>query len=387
MMGKVGANLLAGFQGVRENQELISLRAQVQELQAALAQARAGELDEPEKADLDQRMEGLTAVLQETGGVHEIALDLIDRDDAQPRTVFPRVTIQERMESLRYHGQKTPIIVIPLEDGRYRLFDGELRFRSAQKLQWPKLKAVFLPEEEVTDARELFEGQVITSIHSQRLHDLDLATALVRLAVEQHPTLAGQEERFGTLLNTALRRLEREGKLSELAEIRLANPDRQTQWIEEAGFREFEEQQLFATILRLQLNPVSINSNVFPLLKLAEDLKEVIRTEGLESSKARELNRLSAEKLNQTEEKARQIRQQVTQDVIQNRLSLNETRKLVQQMIQAHNPQVRSAPSNDRWVKSVAAIEVDSIADAAILKELKAALKAKLDEVSQALRK
>lgn len=385
-MGKVSTNLLAGFQGVRDNQEIISLRSQVQQLQEELAQARAGILSQTQQDALDQRLATLTEELEQTGGVHTIALNLIDRDENQPRTVFPSVIIQERMESLRRQGQKTPIIVIPLETGRYRLFDGELRFRSAQKLGWETLNAVLLPESEVSDPVEVFEGQVITSIHSQRLHDLDLATALVHLAVHQYPTLRGQEDRLPTLLNTALRRLEREGKLAELAEIRLSDPEIQAMWIEDAGFREFEEQQLFSVILKLQLNPVSINSNVFPLLKIAEDLKEVIRTEGLESSKARELNRLSAEKLGLSDGEAQQIRSQATQTVLQDKLSFSATRALVNQILQQHSPSSKPNKTDDRAVKVIQAIDIASITDPVILRDLQNALKAKLDEINQVLK-
>ena len=385
-MSKVGANLQAGFQGVRENQELLSLRSQVQQLQEELTQARIGMLQDLEKEALDRRMEGLTEQLGQENGVHEIALSLIDRDEYQPRTVFPVSLIKERMESLRRQGQKTPIILIPIENGRYRLFDGELRFRSAQKLEWEMLKAVLLPQEEVTPS-EALEGQVVTSIHSQRLHDLDLATALVRLAVHQYPNFVEQEHRIPTWLNTALRRLERERKLAALAEVRLATPEAQQMWLEQAGFKEVEEEQLFAVILKLQLNPLSVNSNVFPLLKLADDLKEVIRTEGLESSKARELNRLSADKLHQPEKATLKIRKATTDKVVQEKLSFSATRTLVNQLLQQYNPQTRSSQEDERFVKAVMAIDIESITDTNILRDLKNALKVKLEEVNGALKK
>lgn len=385
-MSKVGANLQAGFQGVRENQELLSLRSQVQQLQEELTQARTGMLQDLEKEALDRRMEGLTEQLGQENGVHEIALSLIDRDEYQPRTVFPVSLIKERMESLRRQGQKTPIILIPIENGRYRLFDGELRFRSAQKLEWEMLKAVLLPQEEVTPS-EALEGQVVTSIHSQRLHDLDLATALVRLAVHQYPNFVEQEHRIPTWLNTALRRLERERKLAALSEVRLATPEAQQMWLEQAGFKEVEEEQLFAVILKLQLNPLSVNSNVFPLLKLADDLKEVIRTEGLESSKARELNRLSADKLHQPEKATLKIRKATTDKVVQEKLSFSATRTLVNQLLQQYNPQTRSSQEDERFVKAVMAIDIESITDTNILRDLKNALKVKLEEVNGALKK
>jgi ParB family chromosome partitioning protein len=115
------------------------------------------------------------------GGVHEIAINLIDPDPVQPRQTFPQLVIQERAESLRRQGQKNPIVLIPQLDGRYKLFDGELRWRSAPLAGMRKLKAVFLPKEEAPDEVVVFEGQIVSSIHSEKLHDLDLAAALIRV--------------------------------------------------------------------------------------------------------------------------------------------------------------------------------------------------------------
>jgi ParB family transcriptional regulator, chromosome partitioning protein len=212
---------------------------------------------------------------------------------------------------------------------------------------------------------------------------------LCALAVHQYPNFEEQEHRIPTLLNTALRRLEREKKLAALAEMRLAMPEAQQAWLEQAGFREVEveEEQLFAVILKLQLNPLSVNSNVFPLLKLADDLKEVIRTEGLESSKARELNRLSADKLHQPEKVTLKIRKAITDKVVREKLSFSATRTLVNQLIQQYNPQTHSSQEDERFVKTVMAIDIASITDTNILRDLKNALKVKLEEVNCALKK
>jgi ParB family transcriptional regulator, chromosome partitioning protein len=385
MAGKVGNSLRAGFTGVKENQEIINLKGQIQKLQEELVQAKAGTLSDLQEEDLNRQLEGLTLHLGEQGGIHNVEISLIDRDEEQPRTVFPPLLIKERIESLRRYGQKTPIILIPQETGRYRLFDGELRYRSAKKLLWSTLKSVFLPIDELSEENTLFESQVITSIHAQRLHDLDLAFALVKLITLSYPHFEGQQERIPTLLNTALRRIERDKKTISLSEIRLEDPETQKNWLDNAGFKELEEYHLFEVILRLQLNPLSINSNVFPLLKLEDDLKEVIRTDGLESSKARELNKLSSSKLRVSNEEAISLRKEITQKVIDEKLSLKEIKILINKHFQN-----RSALNNSRiekrFIKEINALDISLITDRNDLLDLKKVLKMKIDELNMALK-
>jgi ParB family chromosome partitioning protein len=220
-----------------------------------------------------------------------------------------------------------------------------LRWRAAPLIGWKTLKAVFLSKEEALDEGEVFEGQMVTSIHSQKLHDLDLATALLRLIVHKYPNLKEREAEIPKILNTAFRRLQRESKHLELAQVRLAAIKTQQQWLETAGFKEVEEQEVFATLLGLQLNPITVNNTVFPLLNLAEDLKQIIKVEGLEASKARELNRLSPEQLTLDDTAALQIRSKAAQKTIQEKLSLSEVKVLVNQLIAEHSKKLSTKPS------------------------------------------
>lgn len=340
---KIGMKEMFGDAG--QAQQIHKLRSRIEELEEEITQLRAGVLSSDQKNALEQQIEELTAQLGASGGVHEISISLIDPDPAQPRQTFPQSLIQERAESLLRQGQKTPVVVIPQTDGRHTLFDGELRWRAALLLGWKTLKTVFLPKEEALDEGEVFEGQLVTSIHSQKLHDLDLATALIRLIVHKYPNLKQREADIPKILNTAFRRLQRERQHLELAQIRVANKETQQQWLETAGFKEVEEQEIFATLLGLQLNPITINNTVFPLLNIASDLKQIIKTEGLEASKARELNRLSIEQLNLDETAALQVRSSATQKTIQSKLSLNQVKALVNKIIATHRQKPSFNPS------------------------------------------
>lgn len=381
---KIGMKQLFGDAG--QAQQIHHLRGQIEELEAEITQMRAGTLSSEEKAALEQQIEELTAQLSTTGGVHEISVSLIDPDLNQPRQTFPQFLIQERAESLRRQGQKTPIVVIPKNDGRYTLFDGELRWRAAPLIGWKTLKAVLIPQEEIVCEGEVFEGQLVTSIHFQKLHDLDLANALIRLIVHKYPNLKDREEDIPKILNTAFRRLQRQRKHLELAQVRVANLNTQQQWIETASFKEVEEQEIIATLLGLQLNPTTINNTVFPLLNLADDLKQTIKAEGLEASKARELNRLSVEQLQVDAVLALQIRIEATQKVIQENLSLSEVKTLVSQLISQYCQKLPSKPS--RVVKLIKTIEQTKIEPAAQPEELETlrnALEKKLVEIQRIL--
>lgn len=375
------------FGDVGQSQQIHQLNDQVEELQAEITRLRVNTFNFGEKAALEQQIEQLTTRLANRGGVQEIAINLIDPDPVQPRQAFPHTVIKERAESLRRQGQKTPIVVIPQENGRYTLFDGELRWRAASLIEWLNLKAVFLLKEETLDRVEIFEGQIVTSIHSQKLHDLDLAKALIRLFGYRDSSLKEQEDKIPKILNTALRRLQREQKHLELGEIRIADIETQQQWIETISFKEAEEKIIFATLLELQLNPISINNNIFPLLKLADDLKTAVRVEGLESSKARELNKLSSEQLNMNEAQALAIRTQATEIVRQKSLSLNQTRSLIQDLIRQYTPETTNLTQIQRTNKVVQNIKSVAISDLAPsrLKEVRQILKEKLGEIETLL--
>ncbi|HEY9628295.1 MAG TPA: ParB/RepB/Spo0J family partition protein [Coleofasciculaceae cyanobacterium] len=378
----VGMKQLFGEAG--QSHQVHQLKSRVEALEAELTQLRSGGLDSQEKAALEQQIEELTSQLAVTGGTHEIRINLIDPDPSQPRATFPKPLVQERAESLRRHGQKTPIIVVPKPDGRYILFEGELRWRAATSLGWKTLKAVFLLEEAV-DERDIFEGQLVTSIHSQKLHDLDLAAALIRLMTHRHPYFEDQEKTIPKTLKAAIRRFERSGQLSELSEIRIANHEEQQQWLESVGFKQVEEQDIFAVLLGLQLHPVSVSNNIFPLLGLPEDLKQVIKAEGLESSKARELSKLTAEQLEVSEAKARTIRAEVTEKAIQEKLSLNQIKALVKDTLKQHqtnNPTTKQPRVAEKTIKAIQSIELQEI-EQDQLEELRQALKNKLQAIER----
>jgi ParB family transcriptional regulator, chromosome partitioning protein len=328
------SGLRDSFQGAREYQQIEGLQSQVENLQSEVARLKSQDLNSAQQSQLELQIEQLTAQLVARSGVHQILINNIDRDEAQPRTVFPLSLIQERAESLRTKGQLTPIIVIPTGD-RYKLFEGELRWRGAQKLEWKKLDAVFLTSAESLNSTEIFERQVVTSIQSQRLHDLDIAEAIIKLTVDRYSNWTGRETDIPKTLHAALRQMEREGTNPDFNALKIADPDTQKSWLDSLKNKD-EEKQIFQTILGLQLHPASINKHILPLLKVADDVKTAIRKYGIEGSKAKQIDRLTPEYLGQSDEDALKIRAEVIQQITEEKLSLIETKMLIEDTIDTH---------------------------------------------------
>ncbi len=340
MAAKKPASISQMFAPASQNQEVLQLQDKVEELEDELRKLRAQELNSDVKTALEAQIQELGQQLAQQGGEHLIALEQIQPDPDQPRTVFPPTVIQARAKSLREEGQQSPIILIPQAEGWYKLFDGELRWRSAPKANLTTLRAVFLTQDALDnlDKAAIFDRQLTTSLQSEKLHPFDLANGLVKLMVMRQPQLKEQIDSIPNLLNAIIQRLRRSGEIAELEDIAIADQSTQQEWIQRVCALE-SERLILEVILSKQLNPVSINSNVFPLLNLPEDLQSVIRTEGLAGSKVLELKRISGKTLDLEEDAARELRMRLTQEVIEQGLSLDKIRSKVKSTLQ---PQIEA---------------------------------------------
>jgi ParB family transcriptional regulator, chromosome partitioning protein len=335
MPAKKPALISQMFAPASQNQEVLQLQDRVEELEDELRQLRSQELNSHEKKALEEQIQELAQQLAQQGGEHQIPLSQIQPDSDQPRTVFPPTVIQARAKSLREEGQHSPIILIPQSENWYKLFDGELRWRSAPQAGLTKLRAVFLTQEALDrlDKAAIFDRQLTTSLQSEKLHPFDLANGLIKLMVMRYPPLSEQIKSIPSLLNAIIQRLRRSGEIAELETIAISDQNVQQEWIEKVCTSEIEH-WILEVILSKQLNPVSVNSNVFTLLNLPEDLQAVIRSEGLEGSKVLELKKVSGKNLNVDEETATELRTKLTYEAVQQGLSLSSIRSRVKAVLQ-----------------------------------------------------
>jgi ParB family transcriptional regulator, chromosome partitioning protein len=123
---------------------------------------------------------------------------------------------------------------------------------------------------------------------------------------------------------------------------------------------------------------------------VSDDVKAAIREYGLESSKAKQIDRLTPEYLGQSDEDALKIRVEVIQQITEDKLSLIETKMLVEDTINTHVPTPVIKPDRVLQVtgkvnKLLADINTaQELADLErALKEIQKALKIKRSELPQ----
>jgi ParB family transcriptional regulator, chromosome partitioning protein len=301
------------FSGAKQSQQLSEAEAEIQRLKAEIEELRS-----QGSSELETQLQTLRAQLQSQSGIQSISLEKIQANPEQPRQTFLSESIESMSRSLVSDGQLEPIILIQRE--HLVIFDGERRWRSAKNLGWENLQAVIIPEPDALHRKAL-----ITSLHREDLNPLDKAEAIVReLAI--NTGLEPQD--IPRILSTVVRRLNAQKRMNSVVGLITVTPEEQQQGLAVLDLDE-REAAIFTVLLDLQLNPASIDANIFPMLTLAEDLKTAIRSSGLKGVHAIALQKLSAKNLGVPESEAEEIRINVTQKVLAEKLSVQKTRQLV----------------------------------------------------------
>ena len=308
---------------------------------------------------LQQEIEKLKQQLEQAyqqKGIENIPLSQINPNPRQPRSSF--YVVEERKISMARVGQKEPIVLVspPHIDG-YLIFDGECRWQAAKQLGWSTIKAIIIDYNAETFDDDVF----IAAISKSSINALDLADSLLERIEAKTASLT--REKIPTILNTAITRLKRQGKQKVLGTI-LKNDRSVQQQLEELGLSE-PERLICQIILDYGFNPLSVNQNYFPMLKMADDIKEAIRNRGLKDALARIINKIKAQKLNISEQKARRLRRNLIDEVIKQDLSLTQTNKKFKEIIAQFQPSQAQSPQLTREVKrcikSLESIQVSNL--------------------------
>ncbi|MDR0417402.1 MAG: ParB/RepB/Spo0J family partition protein [Propionibacteriaceae bacterium] len=135
---------------------------------------------------------GEAAALPDRSYLVEVAVDAIKPNPDQPRTVFDPDQLAELAASIRAVGLLQPIVVRPLEAGRYELVMGERRWRAARQAGLSHLPAVVRPTEEQDRLRDA----LLENLHRVQLNPLEEAAAYQQLLTDFGIT---QEELAGRL--------------------------------------------------------------------------------------------------------------------------------------------------------------------------------------------
>lgn len=117
---------------------------------------------------------------KEKENVNEVNIADIEPDKNQPRKVFDEEKLSELAASIKEHGVITPLIVAPIEDGRYKIIAGERRWRAARKAGVKKLPVVI---KEVSQ-KEAAEIALIENLQREDLNVIEEAKGYESLKKE-----------------------------------------------------------------------------------------------------------------------------------------------------------------------------------------------------------
>ncbi|MEA2374025.1 MAG: ParB family transcriptional regulator, chromosome partitioning protein [Thermoleophilaceae bacterium] len=124
---------------------------------------------------------GLAAIIPTAGrdqeGLRDVPLDLIRPNPSQPRRDFDEQALVALSESIRARGLLQPIVVRPLQGGRYELVAGERRLRAAGMAGLAQIPAIVRP----TDEAERLELALIENMARADLNAVEEARACATL--------------------------------------------------------------------------------------------------------------------------------------------------------------------------------------------------------------
>jgi len=113
--------------------------------------------------------------------IQYINLKKIKADPDQPRKLFDASKLNKLIESIKREGILDPLKVEEMENGTYKLIDGERRFRSATFLKLQEVPIIVMESKDESD-------KLIKQFHLQQTHEswtaTETAVAIVALAKE-----------------------------------------------------------------------------------------------------------------------------------------------------------------------------------------------------------
>ena len=373
MASRKAPNIADYFSGAKQTQQLSNAEEEIAQLKTEIERLRASGSEE-----VEIQLSTLKEQLKSQSGVVDLEISKIIQNPDQPRRTFLNESIRAMAQSLASDGQLSPIIVIAQQDEKHLLFDGERRWRAAKDIGWSTIKAVTM------DApKDLHRKALLTSLHREDLNPLDKAEAIIK-EISLNAGLKADD--IARVLSTVIRRLNKQKRLSEvMANLSSNNSSKNVE--SDDNYVNESEHTILKILLELQLNPASVDANLLPMLGLADDLKDAIRNLGLKGVHAIALQKLSAKNLNLSQAKSKRLREDLTKKVIQENLSVLQTRKLVNEAIAKYSPSPESVIDANKQLSkikhSVDLISSDLLrsADPKSLRDVYDLLKQKMTEI------
>lgn len=152
-------------------------------------------------------------------GVKVIEVDHIDPNPEQPRLAFDEASLEELAASIREHGVLQPILVRPIDGGRYQLIAGERRWRASRIAAHRTIPALV---EDIDDDTAL-EISIIENLQREDISPLDEASMYDRMVRDHGYSIRKLAEKLGKdkgYLENRLRLADAPPEIRELVSVR-----------------------------------------------------------------------------------------------------------------------------------------------------------------------
>ena len=152
-------------------------------------------------------------------GVRVVAIDRIEPNPQNPRMAFNEEALQEMAASIREHGVLQPVLVRPLEDGRFQLIAGERRWRASKIAGQETIPTIV---EDIDDDTAL-EIAIIENLQREDISPLDEAAMFDSMIREHGYSIRKLAEKVGKdkgYLENRLRLADAPPEVRELVSLR-----------------------------------------------------------------------------------------------------------------------------------------------------------------------
>lgn len=123
-------------------------------------------------------VESITEITEKSKNeLMDIEMGMVVPTEAQPRQSFKEDTIKELAESIEKNGLLQPIVVRPMDGGKYQIIAGERRYRAFKKLGKAMIPAIVRDYED----EEVDKLQLVENVQREDLNPYDEAIAYLKL--------------------------------------------------------------------------------------------------------------------------------------------------------------------------------------------------------------
>lgn len=123
-------------------------------------------------------VESITEITEKSKNeLMDIDMAMVVPTEAQPRQSFKEDTIKELAESIEKNGLLQPIVVRPMDGGKYQIIAGERRYRAFKKLGKSMIPAIVRDYED----EEVDKLQLVENVQREDLNPYDEAIAYLKL--------------------------------------------------------------------------------------------------------------------------------------------------------------------------------------------------------------